>query len=308
SPARPRRGCAARAPSSPGTPPPRGDSVLAGTTAGSLTPAAALKICRTCGQPYASSFLQEHRLRCCHALYRTLPVRATRLPCCASGAGPRLPRSRPLPELGVSRGSDMGCFRAVSLWNPPAQPRHKHCWLINEGGGLVVGKPAAKVREGHGHGVGDDRLPSGPVRPAAHGPPGHHPRPGFIDKEPPVVRPRIARALGFDGRDHKAIQRATLGHRAAPGVVRHGSRVRRRAPRGAVYRSHSRLPRAQPALLLTQTGHKKRTVSWGSHYAGSIMWRSGPLHVHHKQSTSLCRHSWLTPLTSSWKSRERSNG
>jgi hypothetical protein len=43
-----------------------------------------------------------------------------------------------------------------------------------------------------------------------------------------VVRPRIARARGFDGRDHKAIQRATLGHRVAPGGVWQGSRVRRR--------------------------------------------------------------------------------
>src|SRR5256885_10344461 len=53
---------------------------------------------------------------------------------------------------------------------------------------------------------------------------------------------------------------------------------------------------------------EKRTVSWRSHYAGNITWHSGPLHVHHKQSTSLCRHSWLTPLTSSWKSMERSDG
>src|SRR5207302_1211633 len=51
-----------------------------------------------------------------------------------------------------------------------------------------------------------------------------------------------------------------------------------------------------------------RTVSWCSHYAGNITWRSGPLHVHHKQSTSLYRHSWLTTLTSSWKSMERSDG
>jgi len=41
------------------------------------------------------------------------------------------------------------------------------CWLIDEEGSRVAGKPAAKVRERHGHGVGDDRLPGGPVRPAA---------------------------------------------------------------------------------------------------------------------------------------------
>src|SRR5262249_40886046 len=35
--------------------------------------------------------------------------------------------------------------------------------LIDEAGGRVAGKPAAKVRERHGHGVGNDRLPSGPV-------------------------------------------------------------------------------------------------------------------------------------------------
>ena len=82
--------------------------------------------------------------------------------------------------------------------------------LIDEAGGRVAGKPAAKVRERHGHGLGDDCLPGGPVRPAAHRPPGHHARPGLIDKEPPVVRPCIERAWGFDGCDHKAIERATL--------------------------------------------------------------------------------------------------
>ena len=98
----------------------------------------------------------------------------------------------------------------------------------------MAGKPAAKVCERHGHGVGDDRLPGSPVRPAAHRPPGHHPRPGLINKESPVVRPRVERARGFYGRDHKAIQRATLSHRAAPGGVWHSSRVRRRPlPAGA---------------------------------------------------------------------------
>src|SRR5262249_18244152 len=86
--------------------------------------------------------------------------------------------------------------------------------------------------------------PGGPVCPAAHGPPRHHPRPGLIDKEPPVVRPRIERALGFDGRDHKAIQRATLGHRAAPGGVWHGSQVRRR-PLPAVA-SMGSIPQTRP--------------------------------------------------------------
>jgi hypothetical protein len=33
-----------------------------------------------------------------------------------------------------------------------------------------------------------------------------------------------------------------------------------RAPRGEVYRSHGLLPRAQHALLLTQTVHKKRAI------------------------------------------------
>src|SRR6516165_5247815 len=46
-------------------------------------------------------------------------------------------------------------------------------------------------------------------------------------------------ALGFDGRDHKAIQRATLRHCAAPGVVRYGSRVRRRPPICAYLRPFS---------------------------------------------------------------------
>ena len=109
----------------------------------------------------------------------------------------------------------------------------RHRRLIDEGGSLLAGKPAAKVRERHGHGVGDNRLPGGPVRPAAHRPPGHHSRLGLIDKEPSAVRPRIGLALGFYRRDHKAIQRATLGHRAAPGRVWHGSRVRRR-PLGVV--------------------------------------------------------------------------
>src|SRR5438132_9724005 len=51
---------------------------------------------------------------------------------------------------------------------------------------------------------------------------------------------------------------------------------------------------------------------WRSHSAGSTTERVGPLHVHHKLSTSLCRHSRLTTprttLTSSWKSMERSDG
>src|SRR5712671_5096135 len=42
------------------------------------------------------------------------------------------------------------------------------------------------------------------------------------------------------------------------------------------------------------------------------LWVKEHLHVHHKHSTSLCRHSWLTTprttLTSSWKSMERSDG
>src|SRR4029453_14824882 len=51
---------------------------------------------------------------------------------------------------------------------------------------------------------------------------------------------------------------------------------------------------------------------WRSHYAGSTTERSGPLHVHHKPSTSLYRHSGLTTLRttlmSSWTSMERSDG
>src|SRR5438128_1586434 len=51
---------------------------------------------------------------------------------------------------------------------------------------------------------------------------------------------------------------------------------------------------------------------WRSHSAGSTTERVGPLHVHHKLSTSLCRHSGLTTLratlTSSWKSMEKSDG
>ena len=131
--------------------------------------------------------------------------------------------------------------------------------LIDEEGGRVAGKPAAKVRERHGHGLGDDRLPGGPVCPAAHRPPGHYPRPGLIDKEPPVVRPRIERALGFDGRDHKAIQRARSGIVrllvACGMAVGCGGAHSQRAPRGAVYRRHGFLPKAQHALL-TQTVYK----------------------------------------------------
>ena len=39
-----------------------------------------------------------------------------------------------------------------------------------------------------------------------------------------------------------------------------GGAYSQRAPRGAVYRRHSLLPRGQHALLLTQIGHKKRGV------------------------------------------------
>src|SRR5438132_9424856 len=52
-----------------------------------------------------------------------------------------------------------------------------------------------------------------------------------------------------------------------------------RSSRGAVYRTHGLLPRAQHALLLTQIVHKKRTVNrYGtitissSHHSIIIMW------------------------------------
>src|SRR5215471_7175871 len=56
--------------------------------------------------------------------------------------------------------------RVVAMWAWPS-----HSWtlgvcgnppLIDEAGGRVASKPAAKVRECHGHSVGDDRLPRGP--------------------------------------------------------------------------------------------------------------------------------------------------
>ena len=61
------------------------------------------------------------------------------------------------------------------------QPGVGNHLLINEAGGIVASKPTAKVCECHRHSVGDDRLPGGPVRPAAHRPPGHHARLGLID-------------------------------------------------------------------------------------------------------------------------------
>src|SRR5438552_15699454 len=82
------------------------------------------------------------------------------------------------PSLtGRIRISTMICYACVSKRR-----------LIDEVGSLVAGKPAAKVRERHGHGLSDDRLPGGTVGPAAHRPPGHHSRPGLIDNEPPMVR------------------------------------------------------------------------------------------------------------------------
>src|SRR5215510_1365324 len=136
-------------------------------------------------------------------------------------------------EASLCGGNSCSCPSASTFYKLREIERRR---LIDEESSRVAGKPAAKVRERHSHGLGDNRLPGSPVRPAAHRPPGHHPCPGLIDKEPPVVRPRIVRALGFDGRDHKAIPRATLGHRAAPGRVWHGSQVQgahsQRTPRG----------------------------------------------------------------------------
>src|SRR5437879_10964927 len=58
-----------------------------------------------------------------------------------------------------------------------------------------------------------------------------------------------------------------------------GSCHSQRSSRGAVYRRHGLLPRAQHALLLTQIVHKKRTVNrYGtitissSHHSIIIMW------------------------------------
>ncbi len=111
--------------------------------------------------------------------------------------------------------------------------------LIDAEGVLLAGKPAAEVGERHGHGLGNDRLPGRTVRPAAHRPPSHNPRLGVIDKEPPVVRARVERSWGFHGRDHKAVQGGTRCHRAAPGVVRHGGRVRTRQPPSCRLDGHS---------------------------------------------------------------------
>src|SRR5262249_8105804 len=81
-----------------------------------------------------------------------------------------------LPRLSAQRYlvlSKSGATAAVcTRWG--AYEARSETWtapLIDEAGGRVAGKPAAKVRERHGHGVGNDRLPSGPVRPAAHRPP-----------------------------------------------------------------------------------------------------------------------------------------
>src|SRR5438309_7712957 len=66
---------------------------------------------------------------------------------------------------------------------------------------------------------------------------------GVITKPSSVQRSGIVRLLGACG--------------MAAGC---GGDHPRRSPRGAVYRRHGLLPRAQHALLLTQTVHKKRVL------------------------------------------------
>jgi hypothetical protein len=58
-----------------------------------------------------------------------------------------------------------------------------------------------------------------------------------------------------------------------------------RAPRGAVYRRHGLLPRAQHELLLTQTVHKKQAVSSGLESTFSLR-----IHL----SVSFTLHGWTT--------------
>src|SRR5436190_281856 len=77
-------------------------------------------------------------------------------------------------------------------------------------------------------------------------------------------------------------------HHTAPGGVWHGSRVRRRSahsqrsPRGAVYRRHGLLPRAQHTLL-PQTVRKKR--------GSNVKNRPFSCHTRHEEPRSVLRTS-----------------
>ena len=101
-----------------------------------------------------------------------------------------------------------------------------------------------------------------------------------------MVRPRIERALGFDGRDHKAIQRATLGHRAAPGGVWHGSWVRRRPPPAVASRGsipQTRPPAQSAARAAADPDSAQKTD-------GKSIW-----HHHHFIITSFDNHHVVLP-------------
>src|SRR5712691_11062174 len=101
---------------------------------------------------------------------------------------------------------------------------------------LLSVKPDTEVCEGHGGGLGDDRIPGRQVRPAAHRPPGHDARLGLIDKQTPAVRARVGSSCGFNLGNHKAVQSVAICHRGAPWVFQHGSSVRGRiGKKGATY-------------------------------------------------------------------------
>src|SRR5712691_5588505 len=91
---------------------------------------------------------------------------------------------------------------------------------------------------------------------------------GVITKPSSVQRLVIVRLLGACGM-----------------AAGYGGDYSQRSPREAVYRRHGLLPRAQHALLLTQTVHKKRAIfacpskadasgSWQAYRITSSAWKS----------------------------------
>src|SRR5713101_112313 len=117
----------------------------------------------------------------------------------------------------------------------PAVSVRLPCVFVGAEGILLSVKPDTEVCEGHGGGLGDDRIPGRTVRPAAHRPPGHDARLGVIDKQTTAVRTRVGSPCGFNLGHHKAVQGVAISHRGAPWVFQHGFSVRtRRASTPAV--------------------------------------------------------------------------
>src|SRR5467141_3077300 len=116
-------------------------------------------------------------------------------------------------EAAMASEYDMDIITGAGSFEKSAVSARLPRVFVGAEGILMSVKPDTEVGEGHGGGLGDDRLPGRHVRPAAHRPPGHDARLGLIDKQTPAVRARVGRSWGFPRGNHKAIQGVAICHR-----------------------------------------------------------------------------------------------